>query len=191
MPMTTPLDFTNRENETGVDPLFIERWSPRAHQPHTISQDVLSRIMDAARWAPSCFNEQPWRFFTSTQDTFNDFLNLLVEGNQSWAKETSVIGFLVAQQQFERNGTDNAWAEFDAGAAWMSMSMQARIDGLYTHGMGGIHKDKVAEYLKLNPTKQTVVMGFTIGKLADMNEEQKAANTPNARKNLDEIWTQA
>jgi len=148
--------------------------------------------MEAARWSPSCFNAQPWRFFTSTDNTFDEFLNLLVEGNQEWAKDTSVIGFLVGQRNFEHNGKANAFHSFDSGAAWMAMTLQARLEGLYTHGMGGIKADEVAEYLKLDAGESEVLMGFAIGKLADLtdlNDEQRANETPNERKTLSEVWT--
>ncbi len=147
--------------------------------------------MDAARWSPSCFNAQPWRFYTSTESTFNEFLALLVEANQVWAKDTSIIGFLVAQQHFEHNGKANAYAEFDSGAAWMAMSLQARLEGLYTHGMGGIKADEVAKYLALDTQKHKVLMGFTIGKLADLHtldDEQRSKEVPNQRKELSEVW---
>ena len=92
------IDFSARENPMGVDELFMQRWSPRAFQKTSIDDASMSRIMEAARWSPSCFNAQPWRFYTSTTDTFNDFLNLLVEGNQGWAKDNAVIGFLVGEK---------------------------------------------------------------------------------------------
>ncbi len=191
--MTTHLDFSARETASGVNSLFIERWSPRAFQPHVIEADVLTRIMDAARWSPSCFNAQPWRFYTSTAGTFDDFLNLLVEGNQAWAKDTSVIGFLIGQKHFEHNGKPNAYSAFDSGAAWMSLTMQARMEGLYTHGMGGIKAPEVADYLKLDTQKFEVIMGFTIGKLADLDslsDEQRGNEVPNDRKALEQIWQQ-
>lgn len=188
---STNIDFSARHTDVGVDPMFIQRWSPRAFQSHVIESDVMNRIMEAARWSPSCFNAQPWRFYTSSKDTFNDFLDLLVEGNQGWAKDTSVIGFLVGERNFEHNGKPNAYHGFDSGAAWMSLSLQARKEGLYTHGMGGIKKDEVANYLKLDTEKSEVLMGFTIGKLAELaslSEEQQSNEVPNERKPLDEIW---
>lgn len=191
--MTSNIDFSARKTSSGVDSQFVERWSPRAFQAHTIDLEVLARIMDAARWSPSCFNAQPWRFYTSTEATFDDFLKLLVEGNQSWAKDTSVIGFMVARTHFEHNGKVNDYATFDSGAAWMSMTMQARIEGLYTHGMGGIKAAEVAEYLKLDTQTQAVLMGFTIGKLADLSalsDEQRRNEVPNERKSLQQIWQQ-
>ena len=188
--MTQSLDFSKRSNPNSVDNLFIERWSPRAFQKFEIEHGVLSKIMDAARWSPSCFNAQPWRFFTSTNETFGDFLDLLVEGNQGWAKDTSVIGFLVAEKNFEHNGKPNAYAQFDCGAAWMALTLQARMEGLYTHGMGGIHADKAADYLEIDKESQEVVMGFTIGKLAELDAEQAKVEIPNERKELTEIWSE-
>jgi nitroreductase len=186
-------NFDARDNSLGIDGSFIDRWSPRAFQAHSIDEACLARIIEAGRWSPSCFNAQPWRFFTSTDETFDAFFNLLVEGNQSWAKNVSTIGFLVAQLNFEHNGKENSFAQFDCGAAWMSMSLQARKEGLYSHGMGGIKADEAAQYLQLNADESQVVMGFTIGKLADLSrldEQQKSAETPNGRKSLQEIWTQ-
>lgn len=185
--MTKPLDFSNRTNLSSVDSLFIERWSPRAFQKVDIESAVLTKIFDAARWSPSCFNAQPWRFYTSSARTFGEFLELLVEDNQDWAKDTSVIGFLVAEKNFEHNGQPNGYAQFDCGAAWMAMSLQARMEGFYTHGMGGIHADKAADYLGIDKASQEVVMGFTIGKLADLTAEQAKVEVPNDRKDLTQI----
>lgn len=187
------INYDARTNSTGVDELFIQRWSPRAFQKTVIDDLVMTRIMEAARWSPSCFNAQPWRFYTSTETTFDDFLNLLVEGNQGWAKDNAVIGFVVAEKNFEHNGKLNAYSAFDSGAAWMSLTLQARMEGLYTHGMGGIKAAEAAEYLKIDTEASEVLMGFTIGKLADLSkldEEQRKNETPNSRKDLAEIWQQ-
>ncbi len=190
--MTNNIDFSKRRSSHDVLPMFVERWSPRAFQQHDVDEATLARIIEAARWSPSCFNAQPWRIYTSTEATFSDFHKLLVEGNQGWAKNVSVIGFMVAEKNFEHNGKPNSFAQFDCGAAWMSLSLQARIEGLYTHGMGGIHADKVADYLQIDRDTQEVVMGFTIGKLADLDhldQEARANETPNDRKPLADIWS--
>jgi len=187
------INFDARQNTTGVDDLFIQRWSPRAFEKTSIDDVTLTRILEAARWSPSCFNAQPWRIYTSTDKSFDEFLDLLVEANQSWAKDNAVIGFIVAQKNFEHNGKPNSYAALDCGAAWMSLTLQARIEGLYTHGMGGIKVDEVAQYLNIDTDESEVLMGFTIGKLADLSQlsdEQKANETPNARKALSEIWHQ-
>ncbi len=187
------INFAARANQSGIDPLFIERWSPRAFQKHEISDEVMHRMMDAARWSPSCFNAQPWRFYTSTKNTFDDFLALLVDANQAWAKDASVIGFLVGQKHFEHNGKPNSYYDFDSGAAWMAMTLQARMEGLYTHGLGGIKKGEASDYLQVDTDQAEVLMGFTIGKLADLNElsdEQRNNETPNDRLELSKIWSQ-
>lgn len=185
------INFDARDTSTGVDSLFIQRWSPRAFQKTTIDEPTMNRIMDAARWSPSCFNAQPWRIYTSTDNTFDDFLSLLVEANQGWAKDNAVIGFIVAEKHFEHNGKVNDYSAFDSGAAWMSMTLQARMEGLYTHGMGGIKAAQAAEYLGIDTDAADVLMGFTIGQLADLSqldEEQRENETPNSRKELSEIW---
>jgi len=189
--MTNSPDFSARKTSSGVDPIFTQRWSPRAFVKHAIDNDSMTRIMDAARWSPSCFNAQPWRFYTSTDATFDDFLNLLVEGNQEWAKNTSIIGFLVGQRHFEHNGKPNFYSSFDSGAAWMALTLQARMEGLYTHGMGGIKSEQVAQYLALDTKETEVLMGFAIGKLADLeslDDEQRSKEVPNDRKQLADIW---
>lgn len=187
------INFDARTDDSGVAPLFVQRWSPRAFQKHAIDAETMQRIMAAARWSPSCFNAQPWRFYTSTENTFDDFLGLLVEGNQGWAKDVSVIGFLVGNKNFEHNGKPNSYYSFDSGAAWMAMTLQARMEGLYTHGMGGIEKEAATKYLQLDTEQSEVLMGFTIGELAELDDltpEQREQETPNARLGLSEIWTE-
>lgn len=184
-------DFSQRDPAPGVDPLFHQRWSPRSFVKQGLAEDALTRIIDAARWSPSCFNAQPWRFFTSTVDNFDEFLALLVEGNQVWAKNADVLGFLIAEKHFAHNGNDNPFAEFDCGAAWMAMTLQAQAEGVYTHGMGGILHDKVAEYLALNTDKYRVVMGFAIGHIGPreaLPDELAEREAPSPRKALNEIW---
>ncbi|MBU2712312.1 nitroreductase family protein [Zooshikella harenae] len=184
------IDFSARDVVPGVDRLFIERWSPRAFEQKKIDQTTLTRLFDAARWSPSCFNEQPWCFYTSTEQTFSDFLALLQEGNQVWAKNASVIGFLVGNTQFTRNNKPNSSYQLDCGAAWMAMTLQARMEGLYTHGMAGIHYEAVAQYLQLGDNQQ-VLMGFVIGYLGDktmLNDSMQAKEKPSSRKALAEIW---
>ena len=183
--------FAQRDVLPGVASLIFERWSPRKFEKTMIDDDQLARLIEAARWSPSCFNEQPWRFHTSSDATFDTFLDLLVEGNQGWARDAAVLGFVTTRLNFARNGNANDFAGFDAGAAWMSMTLQARHEGLYTHGMGGIRADAVAEYLNLDKAEEQVLMGFAIGKVADrgaLTPEEQVAETPNTRKPLEEIW---
>jgi nitroreductase len=186
--MTT--DFSQRDPIPGLDELFSNRWSPRAFDGSEISHDTLATLIDAARWSPSCYNEQPWRFYTSNAGNFDEYLNLLVEGNQAWAKTASVIGFLVGKTQFSSNDKDNTTHQFDCGAAWMAMSLQARKAGLFTHGMAGIKYDEIANYLQL-AEGEAVMMAFAIGREGDtaqLPEAFQAKEVPSPRKSLDEIW---
>jgi nitroreductase len=186
-------DFSKRDPNPAVDPLFPQRWSPRSFVKTAIAPEDLATVLDASRWAPSAYNEQPWRILTSTPETFDIFLGLLVEPNQKWAKNASVIGFMVAKKNFTHNNKPNDWAVYDCGSAWMSMTLQARKLGLYTHGMAGIKKDAVYEVFGINREEYGVVAGFTIGVLDQRENLDKPYidwESPSPRKPLDEIWKQ-
>lgn len=188
-PDTISPDFSARDPLPGTDPLQVLRWSPRAFVKTAISDADVELLFEAARWAPSCFNAQPWEFHISTDNNFDDYLNLLVEGNQLWAANASLLGFVVVRKSFPHNGKPNAYAEFDAGAAWMAMTLQARQMGLYTHGMGGIKHEEVARYLKLDDDHK-VVCGLAIGVAATaetLPDELAAKEKPSPRKPLAEV----
>jgi len=189
---STEIDFSQRNPANGVDPLFYQRWSPRAFNNKPIDEETLKIIFDAARWAPSCYNDQPWLFITSSGDhDFDFFHSLLVEFNQTWAHRASLLGFIIARKHFEHNGKPNHSAVFDCGAAWLAMTLQARQLGLYTHGMGGIKREEIYQAFDLDATKFEVICGFALGYLdspnrlpADLAEQEK----PSARKSLAQIW---
>ena len=119
------IDFSARDPNDKVDPLFSTRWSPRSFKKVAIPETTLQAIFDAARWSPSSYNEQPWQFITNKNDSdFPLFLDLLVEGNQQWAKNSSLLGFIVMRKYSSHNGKLNNSAKFDCGAAWMAMTLQ-------------------------------------------------------------------
>ncbi len=186
-------DFSKRDPYPGVDPMFPTRWSPRALVKTAIAEEDLLRIFDAARWAPSSYNEQPWRFLVSTTETFDTFLGLLVEANQKWAQNASVLGFVVAKRHFTHNDKPNDCAVFDCGSAWMSMTFQARLLGLYTHGMAGIKKDAIYTTFGIDRERFEVVAGFAIGVLDARETLPKPYidwEVPSPRKPLAEILFQ-
>lgn len=186
-------DFSARDANPGVNPLFPERWSPRSFVRKNIAPEDLAVIFDAARWAPSAYNEQPWRILTSTEETFETFLNLLVEPNQKWARNASLLGFMIGRRNFTHNGAPNDWAVFDCGAAWMSFALQARSLGRYTHCMAGIKKDAVYDVFGISRDEFEVVAGFALGVLAPRENLEKPYvdwEAPSPRKPLDEIWKQ-
>lgn len=184
-------DFSLRNPLPGVLEQLSHRWSPRAFTKTVIEPQTLARIIDAARFAPSCFNAQPWRFYTSNKQTFDDYLSLLNESNQSWAKDASVICILVGKKQFEHNAKPNAHYAFDCGAAWMSLVLQAQQEGLYCHGMAGIQKQKIETFLNLNTETDDVLIAFAIGKIGNkenLPDNFREKEIPSSRKNLDQIW---
>lgn len=184
--------FSQRiEQDIHADDMFVGRWSPRSMVKTTIEDADIKKMLDAARWSPSCFNDQPWHFIMSTEQTFDQFFGLLLEGNQIWCKNASRIGFVLARKHFDGNGKPNDFAHFDAGAAWMSFVYQAYAMGYVMHGLGGIHKDRVYQELDVDEEKFDVICGMVIGKRGPkeaLPEQFQEREQPNTRKNLDEIY---
>lgn len=172
-----------RKSLPGVEDVFVERWSPRFYRRKPVPERDLAVMIDAARWSPSCYNEQPWHFYTSTEESYSRFLDLLVESNQRWAVSAPVLGFVATLRQFTRTGKPNAHAAFDAGAAWMAFNLQASMMGYRVHGMAGIRYTEVYRFLDLDPETYEVICGFALGE-ADSN----AAEERSGRKTLAEIW---
>lgn len=184
-----PVDFSDREPAPGVDQLFYQRWSPRAFKKTEIPAETLEAIFDAARWSPSCSNEQPWLFVTSSgADDFDTFLGLLMEKNQTWAKNASLIGFIFAKKLFTHNATTNRFATFDCGAAWMGLTLQAARFGLYTHGIGGIKRDAVSSTLNISKQDYDLVCGFALGAIDTLDDDTRSREKPSLRKPLKQIW---
>lgn len=186
-------DFSHRDPAPGVAESLWQRWSPRSFRKVAIPNEVLTAIIDAARWAPSCFNEQPWLILTATApEDFAKFFSLLNEKNQQWAGNASVLGFMLARRNFAGNGRPNRWAAFDTGAAWMALTMQARGFGLYTHGMGGIKLAEVYTTLGIPEVEYEVLCGFAIGAIDQPEllptDEFRQKEFPSGRKPLAEIW---
>ncbi len=190
MNQITPI---NRTSEHDVDPLFLERWSPRAFDGQPLTEAEILKILEAAHWAPSAFNAQPWRFVYALKGTpeFDKLLGLLVEFNQSWAKDAGALVFIVSK--LEHGEGDKAQPlyshSFDAGAAWGLMSLQARLSGFYAHGMTGLRFDALSEALGL-PDGYRVEAATAIGRGGDASvlpEVLRAREVPSTRKPLAEV----
>jgi nitroreductase len=179
-----------RKPEADVDRIFLDRWSPRAFDPTPLSDDSVKSLFEAAKWSPSCSNEQPWMFlYAVTKKDLAVFLDLLVDGNKVWAKNAPMLVFLFARRRFAAEGKPNDWAKFDCGAAWMSLAIQARKLGLYTHGMAGFHADKVCGTLGVPGDEFDSVCAIAVGRIGDreaLPERLKAREEPNGRNPLAE-----
>jgi len=181
----------NRVAEAEIDPIFIERWSPRAFDPSPLPDGMVKGIFEAAKWAPSCMNEQPWLFLYAVAETdLKEYLDLLVDGNKAWAKTAPLLAFLFARRNFRGDNSKNNWAAFDCGAAWMSLTMQARMYGLYTHGMAGFHRDRVCAALGVPEDEYEPICAIAVGRYGDFNalpEPLKEREKPNERIPLEKV----
>lgn len=185
--------MTNRTTDTGLDPIFLARWSPRAFDGSAIPEADLRTIFDAARWAPSAFNYQPWRFLYAVKDDahWEDFLSILIPFNQSWASNASALIFILSDTQMvsAEGASDLHSHSFDAGAAWAQLGLQALKLGYHTHGMTGIDFDKARDVLGV-PERFRVEAAVAIGRIADpsgLPEGLRDREVPSGRKPLEEI----
>jgi nitroreductase len=184
-------DFRKREND--VDELFIGRWSPRAMSGEEIGEATLKTLFEAARWAPSANNNQPWRFIYARRNTpqWETFFNLLAEGNQPWAKNAAVLVVVISKKTFD-SGKPSITHSFDAGAAWMSLALQGSILNLVVHGMQGFDYDRARVELQV-PDDYAVEAMIAVGKHGrkeDLPGYQQEREFPSARKNLDDMAMQ-
>jgi nitroreductase len=133
---------------TGVLPIFHERWSPRSFSDREVSNEALTKVFEAARWAASSYNEQPWRFLVGrrSSETYKKIFESLGEFNQKWAR-TAPILILGVAHSLTHNNTPNRFAFYDLGAAASYMTLEAASLGLHTHQMAGFDQDKARELL--------------------------------------------
>ncbi len=134
----------NRSPDHQIELLFIDRWSPRAMSGAPLEDSDLMKLFEAARWAPSTYNEQEWRFLYARRDTPNwpAFFGLLVEANQAWCDRAAVLMVVLSHKVFTRDGKPNPVHSFDTGAAFENLALQGASMGLVVHGMAGFDRGK-------------------------------------------------
>ncbi|MDR9399153.1 nitroreductase family protein [Salibacter sp.] len=168
------------------------RRSIRAFSDKKVSEQQLNELLDAARWAASCFNEQPWKFaiVEKGSDHYDGLFEALADGNKTWVKTAPVLGVSLAKKTFDRNGKPNKHAWHDVGMAMANMAIQATSMDLYIHQMAGFSPDKIAEYLDLDDNYEPVAM-FTVGYKGESDQLPedlaKQENSERKRKEIDEI----
>lgn len=176
--------------EKDIEPIFYERWSPRAFASKPVDKETILTVLEAARWAPSSMNEQPWYFLVGWQKDFDLFLSCLVKENQIWAKNAACLILVLYKKNFSNTGKENPTAAFDAGLAVMSLILQAHKLGLATHPMAGFQKEKTIELLKV-PKDYEPICFIALGYLGDkslLNESLQAREFPKGRKPLEKIY---
>jgi nitroreductase len=188
-PMT---HFESRTSDHDIEPIFLQRWSPRAFTGESMPEEELNRIFEAARWAPSSYNSQPWRFLYARRDTpaWPVFLGLLVEGNRSWAQHAAVLMVAVSKKTMRPMGREEDVPShshsFDAGAAWANLALQATSMGWHAHGMVGLDMKRAAEELHV-PDDYRVEAAIAIGRKGDkatLPEALQAREAPNGREKV-------
>lgn len=154
-----------------VHQLVRERWSPRAFSVKPVPHDVLCSLFEAARWAPSSSNEQPWAFIVATQEdpeSHAKLLSTLVEFNQAWARHAPVLAIAVSELAFARTGKPNRNASYDTGAAVAYLTIEATVRGLFVHQMAGFDPHKAIELFSI-PSGWEPISAFVIGYPGDPN----------------------
>lgn len=180
-----------RKARYNVNSIFVDRWSPRSMTEESITDETLMTLFEAARWAPSSFNNQPWRFLYAKRDTpsWDLFYNLLSEGNKVWAKNAAVLVVIISRKNFEYNEKPSITHQFDAGAAWENLALEASIRGIVAHGMQGFDYEKTRMELKV-PSAFDVMAMIAIGirgPLENLPPSLQEREFPNDRKELSEI----
>jgi nitroreductase len=150
-----------------IDPMFVERWSPRAFDGSSMAEEKLLRLLEAGRWAPSAFNLQPWRFIYALRDTapWALFLDVLIPFNQLWAATASALVYVLSEND-SRPGEPSYSHSFDAGAAWGFISLQAHLAGYAAHAMTGFDVERAHGELRV-PKRLRVEAAVAIGRRGD------------------------
>ncbi len=182
---------------TGVLPIFHERWSPRSFADREVSRETLGKVFEAARWAASSYNEQPWRFLVGTRgsETYKKIFEALGEFNQNWARTAPVLILGVARTTFSHNNTPNRHALYDLGAAASYMTLQAAALGVATHQMAGFDAEKARALLGI-PADYVIGAVIALGyqdEPAKLGDEGliKQETTPRQRKPLHDFVLEA
>lgn len=155
----------SRKTDYPVLPVILNRWSSREMSGEEISEAELMALFDAARWAPSSYNGQPWRFIYVKRDDpeWENALALLVEFNQNWAKNAAVLVCTISRKTFTHNGKPCKTHSFDTGASWMSLAIQGLSMDLVVHGMQGFDYKHARAFFEISDEFEVEMM-FAVGK---------------------------
>ncbi|MBU3649256.1 MAG: nitroreductase family protein [Limnohabitans sp.] len=184
-----------RNPEHAIHAMFTQRWSPRSMLAEPMPAETLLSILEAARWAPSAYNAQPWRFVYAHRDTpeWAPLFNALNPMNQSWARHASALVAIASDEAMVLPGkterTPNRWHSFDAGAAWAHMALQALHSGYVCHAMAGFDPDKLRQAIGA-PAEFALECVVAIGKQGPkeaLPAELQAREAPNGRHPLSQI----
>lgn len=170
----------NKRQIKNIDPLLGKRWSPRIFDPNRIvSKEIILSLCEAARWAPSCANQQPYKYIVWNKHynsvDFNKAFQTLDKGNQNWVKNCSVLFLAISDTKFD-NGDFNNWAEYDTGAASENICLQATSLGLFAHQMAGFDSIQIKKSFDIPPSYKPmamIVIGYKSDDLSLVDEKYR------------------
>lgn len=176
-----------RRADFAADSMFLDRWSSRAMSGEALSEEELMALFEAARWAPSSYNNQPWRILYARRDGehWPMFLDLLIEGNKRWARKAAVLLIFISKKTFD-NGKPSLTHSYDTGAAWASLALQASLKGYVVRGMQGFDYERARRVLRI-PEDFQVEAAAAVGKpgdAADLSEDLRQRDVPSGRRPL-------
>jgi nitroreductase len=180
-----------RANPYSINPLIINRWSPRSYLPDKpVAEADLNAVLDAAHWAPSSSNGQPWHFIVArTSEDLDRLRSCLNSSNRVWADRAPVLLAVLSKPSFDWNSNPNRWHAFDTGTAWGFLALEASRRGLAAHGMGGFSEKKLRELFGV-PAEwgvwAVVALGYQ-GPKEQLPPELQEREKPSLRKALEEI----
>jgi nitroreductase len=177
-----------------IEPLIINRWSPRAMSGEPLTYQELMSLFEAARWAPSSYNNQPWRFIYARRDTphWQKMFDLLVPFNQEWVVRAAVLILVLSHTRFSFNNMPSRTHSFDTGAALENLALQGSAMGLVVHGMEGFEYDRARAIFAI-PDEYTVEALFAVGRPASievLSPDLQAREQPSDRKAIAEFVTE-
>ncbi len=180
----------NRHADHAIDNLFLDRWSPRAMSGEEIPQEDLMVLFEAARWAPSSYNNQPWRILYARRNSeyWPLFFDLLVDVNKAWARNAGALLLFISKTTLDLNGKPSITHSFDAGAAWENLALQGSLKGYVVHGMQGFDYERAKAALSV-PDGYRVEAMAAIGKPGakeTLPEELQKREAPNVRRKLED-----
>ncbi len=182
----------NRESTYPISPIILNRWSARAMSGEEMSDEELMPLFEAARWAPSSSNSQPWRFIYAKRNSkdWKKFLNLLVPGNQEWAQKAAVLIIVASKLKNDKGDSDLHTHSFDTGAAWENLAVEGVSRGLVVHAMAGFDYKKAAGVIEASSKEYAIECMIAVGKKGrkeDLPKRFVERETPSIRRPIQEL----
>lgn len=182
---------SHRKSDHPIQPLLLNRWSPRAMTGEAIEDEIILSLFEAARWAPSCYNSQPWKFLYAKNGTphFSTFFSFLVDFNKAWCEKAALLGVIASETLFERNKKPSITHALDTGAAWENLALEGNSRNLVVHGMQGFDYERAKRELNI-PEDVEVLAMFAVGKPAPaemLPEDLQKKEAPSNRKKVSEF----